>query len=170
MYFRTPSPFPGRGGQHPGHAGQGPLRLSPPSCPGDLHSPATPASPSAQRSPPTSPGLGTQLGLAAHNHLSFLIRQEDSLDSKEPCSQPESLQGKGTAEAVEGTAYGLQERLRRPAPNHTGTSSPSDGPGSPPGSQGPGFYLMHPLPHPQALGGRLQLGLNRSVYVTVSAP
>lgn len=86
----------------------------------------------------------TQPGLAAHNHLSFLIPQEDSLDSEEPCSRPESLQGKGTAKAVEGTACGLQERLRCPAPNHTGTSSPSDGPGSPPGSQGPGFYLMHP--------------------------
>lgn len=73
-----------------------------------------------------------------------MIRQEDSLDSEEPCSWPESLQGKGTAEAVEGTGCGLQERLQRPAPSHTGTSSPSDGPGSPRGLKAQGSTWCTP--------------------------
>lgn len=42
--------------------------------------------------------------------------------------------------------------------------------GEPPGVSRPRVLPDAPLPRPQALGGRLQLGLNRSVYVTVSAP
>lgn len=69
MHSRTRSPSPACRGRHPGHAARGPLQLSPPFGPGGLRSPASPARPSAQRSPPAPPGLGTQPGLATHDHL-----------------------------------------------------------------------------------------------------
>lgn len=91
------------------------------------------------------------------------------MDSEEPCSRPESLQGKGTAKAVEGTGAGSRNTSGAQRPVTRGPHLPATGRGAP-RSQGPGSYLVHPLPRPQTLAGRPQLGLNRTVYVTVSAP
>lgn len=76
-----------------------------------------------------------------------MIRQEDSLDSEEPCSWARVTPGKGDSRGRGGNQGWAPSTKPRGVP-----SVPSDGQRSPPESQHPRLFLVSPLPCTQALG------------------